>query len=125
MGCDIHLYVEATEEGGRYGEKWALIAEFDIERSYQMFGYLAGVREPELVVIPPKGLPDDLSLMLNREFPKEYHSHSWLTLDELHQIMGRMNQNNALPTDLIYIAALMQAIIDSGQQTRVVFWFDS
>lgn len=59
--------------------------EFD-ERNYNRFAILAGVRNAyDYDFGEPKGLPDDVSLvikMLDDQFG-EGHSHSWITLHEL------------------------------------------
>lgn len=78
----------AGSEGRYYGRSWQAQSEnyfgFD-DRDYVVFGVLAGVRGWEgPQVSEARGLPEDVSLELAREFVEgEYHSCSWLTVDEL------------------------------------------
>jgi hypothetical protein len=54
MGCDIHVYVEYSDDG----EYWQNLTDNAGSRNYVMFGVLAGVRLEHLTVFSPKGLPD-------------------------------------------------------------------
>lgn len=58
MGCDIHAYVEYSDDG----KYWKSLTDNAGERDYVMFGVLAGVRYEEGKLFDPKGLPEgDLS----------------------------------------------------------------
>lgn len=57
MGCDIHGYIEYTNDGGG---GWSNFGEQFSRRDYNMFGILAGVRG-EGGPYEPKGIPDNLS----------------------------------------------------------------
>ncbi len=83
MGCDIHTIVEIKKE-----DKWEKIKElpevFDT-RNYSVFAFLAGVRNSfNTQGFKAKGLPDDVSDKTFFEC-EDYHSHSYLTLEELVQ----------------------------------------
>jgi len=109
MGCDIHMYTEIFD-----GCKWVAVkmpsqyykdstttvnSGLDVKatafdgvyqgRNYTLFGILAGVRNPppeEEIIDRPRGLPDDISDLINREsksWGPDGHSHSWFTLAEL------------------------------------------
>ena len=63
MGCDIHMYLEyelwENSDGTPY---WSCIVENAGDRNYTLFGWLANVRsEPPHLIVPPRGLPDDMS----------------------------------------------------------------
>ncbi len=59
MGCDIHIYIEYKTKNS---SMWHCFGErLNPGRNYTMFGMLAGVREPELKLFDPKGLPQKLS----------------------------------------------------------------
>lgn len=53
MGCDIHAYVEYSENG----KSWRNLTVNAGERNYVMFGILAGVRVSQEQLFEPKGLP--------------------------------------------------------------------
>ncbi len=78
MGCDIHVQAFTKEDN-----KYLKLSEdfFDV-RSYRLFGFLAGVRNYSAItpISKPKGLPDWYK---ESDDDWEYHSHSWLTIDEL------------------------------------------
>lgn len=90
MGCDIHMISQVKKDG-----KWQ-IAEKGIydERSYMLFGVLAGVRDNRFdPIAEPKGIPSDLEYSQSPDEPDDFtivddfwlgdHSHTHLTLTEL------------------------------------------
>lgn len=58
MGTDISLHVEYRRNNETYA--WSDGA-IDLERDYEMFGALAGVRAKSRPLFPPRGLPSNLS----------------------------------------------------------------
>lgn len=98
MGCDIHAYTEwfDANTGNWYpGEPWLRgphetdvpyeLQEWCSDRHYNLFGWLADVRngtwgEP-LPYVPPRGLPSDCCI----EIFEAYHDHSqsWISYSEL------------------------------------------
>lgn len=109
MGCDIHPYIEQRINGKwtllrkqptRHGRKFDLPSIYD--RNYNVFAILADVRnghgfagvktsEGFKPIHAPRGLPDDLSDELNRDYPEDDedapwlgdHSFSWLGFREI------------------------------------------
>lgn len=88
MGCDIHLYAERWQAGA---QQWVnvpvTLSEFP-DRSYRLFGWLAGVRNYSMVgpLVDPRGFPLDASVFVAQEYidwDMDAHTPSWLTLDEL------------------------------------------
>lgn len=83
MGCDIHLYFEQKKDG-----KWRRI-EIDKllvpdNRNYQLFGFLAGVRD--YIITPQfaeRGIPEDTSMPC--DFWIGDHSYTYAYLDEILQ----------------------------------------
>lgn len=71
MGCDIHLFVEYKAPTNNFWTPWG--GEFS-RRFYETFGFLAGVRGDGPVIVPPRGIPEDLSYMANGEY--------WLYIDK-------------------------------------------
>lgn len=93
MGCDIHSYVEIrTPEGWQHVEQ-----TFDSHpsaespgelfpfRDYGLFGFLADVRNYSHVpvIADQRGLPDDASAAVRKQWDSYGHSASWLTAAEL------------------------------------------
>lgn len=81
MGCNIHTRAERCIVG-----KWHVIpglSPFDW-RSYGMYAFLAGVRNYSGIqpIAPLRGLPSDLALDDDNEWPGD-HSYSWLLVSEL------------------------------------------
>lgn len=54
MGCDIHAYVEYSDDG----KYWRSLTDNFGSRNYWVFGVLAGVRTEYEPVIKPKGMPE-------------------------------------------------------------------
>jgi hypothetical protein len=83
MGCDIHTFSEKLTSDG-----WVSvdITPFDY-RVYGIFGFLADVRNYSQVppLSLPRGLPDDISLLVQDVYGDgiDYHSASWLSVQEL------------------------------------------
>lgn len=83
MGCDIHLHIEVRVDGS-----WEHYAHPNIERYYQMFSRMAGVRQCDGIpaLSPPRGMPDNPSFMTKFDCDHEGidgHSHSWLNATEI------------------------------------------
>jgi hypothetical protein len=71
---------------------------------------------------------------LSRVSHPDWHSHSWLTADELAQVLDRYakgvqrvwSQEKAdAPTEWKAVLAAMRSFEADGHQARVVFWFDN
>jgi len=98
MGTDISLYCEKKIDG-----KWVALEsgawknpniysqfeahDWQIERNYNLFGLLAGVRGSVFPLSPPKGIPHDLSKLVKNPISKGYlHSVSYYYISELLKI---------------------------------------
>jgi len=53
MGCDIHAYLEFTDNG----EYWSSLTSGAGQRNYRMFGIMAGVRCEDIALFEQRGLP--------------------------------------------------------------------
>lgn len=87
MGCDIHCIAEIKIDG-----KWHLIDQIEIERDYDLFGYIAGLRRPVENHLPVRGLPKNLSKMgrLIYEFREnDYHTASWIDAAEIEAVIHK------------------------------------
>ena len=85
MGCDIHAIIERKRPDGSYSW-WINAGDPDIDRSYELFSVLAGVRN-DLNIKPiaePRGLPEDVTSIM-RDWFVDYggHSPSYVTLKEM------------------------------------------
>ena len=97
MGCDIRVYIEVENSKGDWevntkpvfhADQRKKRVHPDFNRSYSVFGFLAGVRnysdcEPISV---PKGLPRNVSIEVQQKYlsnEESHHTCSFLTLEEL------------------------------------------
>ena len=135
MGCDIHPYVEYKR-----GEVWScLAANFSLERSYTLFGRIAGIRGDKNALYALRGLPNDISCSV-RDHSHEYnvetdsfhilvdwHDYGWLTADEFIECMDKEPERVAEANNWkIFRGLLLEVQRQYGREAcRVVFWFDS
>ena len=164
MGCDIHSVIQGqwlhTSHDGKEIEKpdvscWHTTQEGFHERDYELFGYLAGVRDPNIKPIcGPRGLPRDFliaddyhSLPINFNFgedsfrrpdsksPWQYymggHSHTWFTVGEL-KMAGELTLPNGEWEEYVKEVRRMAEIIryqgilfPDYKNWRIVLGFDS
>jgi hypothetical protein len=137
MGCDIHCYCEIELEG-----QWHLYDQIKIERDYELFGAMAGVRRPEEMMFKVKGLPPDCSKVVRLESIRrgdDIHSHSWLSLKEIAKVLERFprtgvacNDNYLFGHSYVYISERLEiGELDPTEfpsyveDVRWVFWFDN
>jgi hypothetical protein len=124
MGCDIHLMVEfrRKEMTGEY--KTFAWDQLHLERTYEIFGRLAGVRRPDLEqVAPVRGIPPDIGWATQKEIDDEDgHAHSWVTPDEFEAAVT----GTSWPCpEYIATLALMRSFEAQGYDCRAVFYFDN
>lgn len=84
MGCDIHLHQEVKVSG-----KWEHYGCPSIDRSYDLFGKMAGVRGDGPPVAPVRGLPKDITDITRMSavmYGSDGHTHSWLNADEIAEL---------------------------------------
>lgn len=141
MGCDIHSVFQKNTEKG-----WQdIVTDYNEERHYALFSWLAGVRNyPETGIVPissPRGLPDDFQIededhastkeLMGRrakwlndgEAPHIWmgdHSHSWLGADE---ILSAPRPDVGEHFD--YFIDEVTRLKDAHGDVRMVFGFDS
>lgn len=136
MGCDIHTVFQCKRD-----DKWIDIPhEFEENRQYDLFAWLAGVRGMIEPICEPRGYPpdfvvqDDMHPCSIRVAPKwrrlsikdwdtaaiwmGEHSHSWLTADE---ILSAEPQYAAFA----YFTDEVRRLKDEFGEVRMVFGFDS
>jgi hypothetical protein len=139
MGCDIHGTIEK-----KVGDKWIMVNRLShdlpaLNRNYERFGALAGVRAtggPK-----PKGIPLDVSestKLFIDYWGRDGHSHSYLDLKraasiflktEYDSIHFLSNSNRHFPvTDsdpVSYYFGVEEYEYGKGEEYRLVFWFDN
>ena len=130
MGCDIHVWLQ---EKPKRGTEWfdVLSDQLPCRRDYLLFGVLAGVRREDVPHPEPRGWPQDITG--DRAQRRDYHTHSWLTLDEfrttrnVYATQSRLRWGNE---EIAPLYALIDALIASqvyadGYDYRIIFAFDN
>ena len=145
MGCDIHLHVESRDASGAWTKhdhpKWMR------QRSYGIFGALAGVRSKVPLIAPVRGIPKDFVWPpenKNADYPDEKpyteeeffgddgHSASCVWLYELEEYAIReLEEEHAwIQTWAADVANFMRGLsteprVRPNDNVRIVFWFDN
>ena len=144
MGCDIHLFrekkvndsweclepYEIVKDEYDDGKEYPEIDNPYISRNYALFGFLAGVRHQIPEGFNPRGLPTDVSTLVNGDSERwdlDGHSHSWLSLSE---IKNKLTEFLIAPTEgsPYYVPALQHIVSlfpNEPAEYRIVFWFDN
>ena len=142
MGCDIHLFTEIKKsinsedkwvnvdnwrynpyykEGSDDGEEMLHVESLYSGRNYELFGILAGVRDPNNDAIDdPRGLPEDVSSVTKKASDRwdgDGHSHSWLTLRELKEYQGL----HPVVKRSGFISPEAAELLDAGEETPDVW----
>lgn len=146
MGCDIHSFAEVRGADGtwrvvgdvfplddfsqRYEHRTHRANPFG-DRNYQVFGFLAGVRQRLIPPISqPRGLPADVSASVKAsaaDWDLDGHSHSWLSLEELNAVdydALEASPEYGLGEQFYRHLAVLRTLGDP-KNVRVVFWFDN
>jgi hypothetical protein len=90
MGCDIHAHVEI-----HYNGNWEHYAMPSIDRWYDLFGIMAGVRGDLEPIVEPKGLPEDMSTVTRLDWERwepDAHTPSWFNENEIDQLSDWLAQ---------------------------------
>lgn len=138
MGCDVHAYVEIKVDG-----KWELYNQPRLNRNYDLFERMAGVRgDIRNAIDDPRGLPGDVSKVVLLEatyWRLDGHSYSWLTMKELNDLEDTGQKlewwsnweapfgylcGNTYCNDSINRMNKHQSI-GKVEDVRLVFWFDN
>jgi len=128
MGCDIHAFVE--EKIGT-SDKYYCYMQLFLERDYTLFALLADVRnysqKPLIPISSPKGLPDNLSWVVNKahgEWGEDAHSETYLDYEEIGKVYMRAclddNVNKQTEKQLL----ILQHTMSRMNKPRLILWFD-
>ena len=130
MGTDIWIHIEHRS---RKTNKYVYDFEADGNRDYTLFGALAGARGPLDPIYEPRGIPEDSSPEVIKDYLswEEAHTFSWLTTKELRECLDltiknysnmELAKSNLESYERIY--EYMKRQEDEGKPCRIVFWFD-
>lgn len=138
MGCDIHLHTEFKSNG-----EWHHMNSVRMERDYDLFSYLCGVRGTEdakpLIWKKNRGLPENISVVTQMdidEWGDDGHDHNYLNAPEIMLLEEwlRVNRSEDFPErQWGYLFGVgwggftmypedRPKIVDD---VRFVFWFDN
>ncbi len=137
MGCDIHLHTEVKFRG-----KWEHMGAPNIDRDYELFAKMAGVRGDVEAIALPRGVPNDISLLTKIDLERwegDGHSHSWLTGEELDALGKWYEQKLKSHGRFTYFKMIIGYLFgnnwdvkkypkdypDGVEDSRAVFWFDN
>ncbi len=128
MGCDIHATIEKKFTKLSW---YSLATDFDIDRNYELFGYLAGIRGKKLIgsetvdiepIIQVRGLPSDVSDEFKKQINKmrgDAHTPSWILFSEMNALPEKFKQ------EPFYITMEAFAKKYGEDDVRLVFFFDN
>lgn len=135
MGCNIHAHLEVKIEG-----TWHHYSVPDIDRDYQLFGRLAGVRDAsQTLIVEPRGIPDDATFLTRYDcdsvWGSDGHTPSWLTSIEAEKVAEwhrklRNKQAFAMPLWGYVFGNPLDTRARYPEDARcedvrVIFWFDN
>jgi len=139
MGCDIHVHIELRYEG-----KWEHYSAVRVDRWYELFDRMAGVRGNGPAIVEPKGIPVDMSVITALDWERgrsDWHTASWFNEDEIDELSLWLR---AVTDDFCIETAIFNGVFMFGNgltdhkhyddseylpkgadAVRVVFWFDN
>lgn len=144
MGCDIHLHIEIKIDG-----QWHHYGTPHIQRSYKLFGKMAGVRcdNPNVAIIQPRGIPDDITLITRIEWEdgESYHHPSWFGGKEIAELEDWLNEQGGQREELDLEWNILNTFLFGNsfagpykyyqnkaklgkhtlEDVRFIFWFDN
>lgn len=141
MGCDIHAMVEVRidpynlnksnpDDGGIWGW-WIGAGEVFIDRDYELFASLAGVRSRTIItpIARGRGIPEGASEVYRawvKMWGDDAHNHSWVTVEELETIAKlRKGLSSASTARKLAKTAEALAKIHGASDVRLAFFFDN
>lgn len=140
MGCDIHAMVEVRIDPYKLNEKWPDdngvwgwwmgAGEVFIDRDYELFASLAGVRNTMAItpIAPARGIPEEPSELYRawkRMWGDDAHSHSWVTVEELTAMEGLQRGGAAKTVRRIIRTMRKLEQLHDASDVRLAFFFDN
>ena len=127
MGCDIHMHIEV-----KVGRRWRHRASPHVTRNYTLFALLGRCGRDQHIspVADNRGMPRDASVESRWQWNKvkrtgDYHSPSWLSLQEVREAADRFKQIDGRDLWLYFDDFDHAEIDDADEDVRFVFWFDN
>ena len=139
MATGIHAFGEVKIAG-----KWHLHSKFEIGQSYSLFNKIAGINTEhysEDILVPLKGMPEDVSLVPLRYFQnlhEDAHSATWFSQSEIKELIDWMKRKGRYTCSDIdqtfgYVfgqywsnaLSHKEYIPKDLEDVRFVFWFDN
>ena len=138
MGASIHMHIEVKS-----GDTWHHYAAPHMFKDGVFFDLIAGIYDKLQPVVPPRGLPENLSFVTQHDWDQDskdfsrLHHAGWLSAKELVELQDRLNYIYAestrpalsydLETGLLhtYINGNALAIHQGWDDLRLIFWFDN
>lgn len=142
MGCDIHVMLEyARWEHDGVPQWWPFTGSFNPGRDYDMFGIINGVRGGGPALFEKNELPADMSWrakayyyastgedeFIEGEMDADLHSQTWLTCDELAQVIAARMFDSEYPynSEWDVLLVTMRAFEERGYKTRLLIAYDN
>ena len=136
MGAKIHMHIEVKSS-----DTWYHYAAPAMFRDRVFFDLLGGIYNKEAAVVPPRGLPEDLSFVTKHDWDQDregyrLHHPGWLKAEELWTLQEKLNERSLdskmmLEHDLeagllhTYINGNALASHQGWDDLRFIFWFDN
>ena len=133
MGTDIHVHIEYRING-----KWEHYGAPEVDRWYELFSVMAGVRGTQTPIVEPRGFPEDASLFTAWDWEGgDGHNASYLQdqeivtleewLEERHKYLESVLNTYIGGCGLIdFLRYDDKDFVPPGTDSiRLVFWFDS
>lgn len=136
MGAKIHMHIEVKS-----GDTWHHYAAPAMFRNRVFFDLLGGIYNEAAAIVPPRGLPEDLSFVTKHDWDQDregyrLHHPGWLKAEELWTLQEKLNERSLdskmmLEHDLeagllhTYINGNALASHQGWDDLRFIFWFDN
>lgn len=135
---DVQLFAPKGMPEGILGfytddDYWTNVAPADHPEWSDLDGFVSLEQAEEWVTQGYSVAEYDKDGRLTRVSGPDWHSHSWLAVDELAQALDRYASKvgeywpneNGVPAEWAAMLAAMRSLEASGQLVRIVFWFDN
>jgi len=139
MSASIHMHIEV-----RSGDTWYHYASPSLFRQGNtiFFDLLGGIYDKHKPIVPPRGLPENLSFVTQHDWKQDSEGYSlhhagWLSADELWELQAQINKLYSEPntvsmaSDLesgllhTFINGNVLAMHQGWDDLRLIFWFDN
>ena len=136
MGASIHMHIEVKS-----GDTWYHYAAPSMFRDRAFFDLVGGIYNEEAAIVPPRGLPEDLSFVTKHDWNQDrmgyrLHHAGWLKAEELRMLQQKLDEKfldskKAMKYDLesellhTYINGNALASHQGWDDLRLIFWFDN